>query len=536
MIALPLKPRIRRAATVAIFAAMAALCTTGASAQKLPPPPHPPVAFDTNVRTWVVPALRKWTQDTGPGAGSLRLKPGLRIVYPGQSAELRAIATVFADQLHELTRLDAIVVAGAARSGDIVLALGKAADHPDAYALTVSDRVEVRAASATAVRLGTQSVLHLLKRADGMQSLPRGQANDWPEQAKRMMFVDIGRKYYRVSELDDLMRQMAWLKLNTLGLHFNDWPAFRLRSPRFPGLADRLSYDRADVDHLQRTARRYGITIIPEIDLPAHATALIQYRPSLAFDCESMRQSEWLTRSAHERAKSLAWTVDITKAENRAFMQSILREFIPWFEGEYVHIGGDEYQYDADKTRCPELVAYAKEKGLQYPGDVFVDWINETNRFVKSMGKKTAIWNWWRFKDDKTSIQPDTDILIYVWNSPRLNDILASGYKVIVAPEDKLYVVPGIENWDGSGYGMVDTTDAYLRMPFLRGPNIKGYMLALWSDAAESSTDRLMLARAYEPMAVVAERSWAGAASPTLDQFLDRLNESGSAPGPGPIR
>lgn len=522
----------RRKATVAIVAAVAALWATSATAQKLPPPPHPPVAFDTNVRTWVVPALREWS----PGFGSLQLKPGLRIVYPGRAPELREIANNLAEGLRALTGINAAVVAGKGRAGDIVLVLGKVEDHPEAYLLAVGNTVEVRAKGAAGIRLGTQSILHLLKRSGSLHNLPRGQANDWPEQPKRAMFVDIGRKFYQVSELDNLMGQMAWLKLNMLGLHFNDWPAFRLRSPKFPGLADRLSYDRADIDHLQRTARRYGITIVPEIDLPAHATALIEYRPSLAFNCESMRQSEWLTRSAHARAKSLAWTVDITKAENRAFLQSVLREFIPWFEGEYFHIGGDEYQYDADKIRCPELLAYAKEKGLQHPGDVFVDWINETNRFVKSMGKKTAIWNWWRFKDDKTSIEPDTDILIYVWNSPRLQHILASGYKVLVAPEDKLYVVPGIENWDGSGYGLVDTADVYMRMPFLRGPNIQGYMLALWSDAAESSTDRLMLARAYEPMAAVAERSWAGAASPTLDQFLDRLNESGSAPRPGPIR
>lgn len=522
-----------RRAVVAIVAAVAALWgTSSAIAQTLPPPPHPPVAFDTNVRTWVVPALREWSQ----GIGSLQLKRGLRVVYPSRSPELREIAASLAGDLRTLTHIDAAVVAGKGRVGDIILTLGNVGDHADAYTLAVGNVVEIRARGAAGVRLGAQSVLHLLKRSGSSNSLPRGQANDWPEQPRRAMFVDVGRKFYRVSELDDLMRQMAWLKLNMLGLHFTDWPAFRLRSAKFPGLADRLSYDRADIDHLQRTARRYGITIVPEIDLPAHATALIRYRPSLAFKCESMRQSEWLTRSAHERATSLAWTVDITKPENRAFLQSVLREFVPWFEGDYFHIGGDEYQYDADKNRCPELLAYARERGLRYPGDVFVDWINETNHLVRSMGKKTAIWNWWRFKDDKTSIEPDTDILIYAWNSPRLQNILNSGYKVIVAPEDKLYVVPGIENWDGSGYGLVDTADVYTHMPFPRGPNIEGYMLALWADAAESSTDRLMLARAYEPMAAVAERTWAGAASPTLDQFLDRLNESGSAPQPGPMR
>jgi hexosaminidase len=344
------------------------------------------------------------------------------------------------------------------------------------------------------------------------------------------MMVDIGRRYMEMDQLERLMRDMAWLKMNTLALHFTDWPAFRLRSEKYPGLADRQSYDRKDIQRLEAYARKHGITIIPEIDLPAHATAIIRYKPSLAFTCPSMRQSEWLTRASPDDTSNMAWTVDITRAENRAWLAGLLDEFIPWFSGPWFHIGGDEYQYDADKTRCPELMDYTRQRGFEHPGDVFVDWINETNRQVKKHGKTTAIWNWWRFRDDKTSIEPDKDILVYVWNRPREKDIIDSGYSVILTPEDRLYVSAGIENFDGSGYGVVDTRFVYEKMPLDRNPKVLGYMVALWTDAAENRTDTYLLGKAHEPMAVLAERLWSDQSSESLNAFLARLNKSSQAP------
>ena len=61
------------------------------------------------------------------------------------------------------------------------------------------------------------------------------------------------------------------------------YAAFRLNSPRFPGLAAKDgSYTRQDIRALQAVANDYSVTITPEIDAPAHALAFTQYRPDLA--------------------------------------------------------------------------------------------------------------------------------------------------------------------------------------------------------------------------------------------------------------
>lgn len=513
-----------------LLLAMTAACMPLAATAQMPPPSHKQVPFDGRVSNWVVPGLQKWEA----GEGRFELTAKSRIVLPvGASALLRENGGRLAADLQQLSGLSPVVVTGGARDGDIVLVTANPAvgsNSPEAYRLAIGKRIEITAADPAGHFYAGRSLLQLLRQDKDRRSLERGVAADWPNAQRRAMMIDVGRKYFEVDQLERLITQLGYLKINTLGLHFSDWPAFRLKSERHPGLSDRLSYDRADIARLEAAARRNHIMLIPEIDLPAHASAIIRYRPSLAFNCESMRQSEWLSRSAREEAGQYAWTIDITREENRAFMRDVLDEFIPWFSGPYFHIGGDEYQYDADKTRCPELMAYTKAKGFEYPGDVFVDWINETNRFVRSKGKQTVIWNWWRFKDDKTSIEPDKNILIYTWNSPREQNILDSGYETIITPEDKLYVVPGIENFDGGGYGVVDTDKVYNQMAFRSEKGVAGYMVALWNDAAENRTDAFLLGKAYEPVAVVAERLWSGKGSDSLDAFLARLNSVGWTP------
>jgi len=518
----------------ALFAASALCLALGSlalpAAAQMPPPTQTPAPLPTDVKQWVTPALQQWQA----GEGTFMLDSNARIVVPaGASESARFAADELSRSLVVVGAPKLKVVTGKAKAGDLVLELGDpgvAQASPEAYSLDISDRVTVRATGDAGLFYGTQSVLQMLKYDKARRSLPQGHAADWPNYGMRTMMVDIGRKYYEVNQLDALMREMAWLKLNTLQLHFNDWPAFRLNSPKYPGLAAEQSYDRADVAHLEATAKRYHITIIPEIDMPAHAVALTDYRPSLGFKCEALRRSDWLDRAAGENAKGRAWVIDITREENREWMNGLLEEFIPWFSGPYFHIGGDEYNYDKDKTQCPELVQAAKDRGLQYPGDVFVDWINATDKVVRAHGKTTMIWNWWRFKDDQTSIQPNTDIVIEAWNSPRLQGILADGYKVLISPEDKLYVVPGIANFDGSGYGVVDTKAVYENWPLEKGDQVLGYATALWADAAETRTDQFMLGHAYEPMAVMAERQWSDKGSATFLQFLTRLNRTSAAP------
>lgn len=66
----------------------------------------------------------------------------------------------------------------------------------------------------------------------------------------------------------------------------------------------------------------------------------------------------------------------MTKVEVREFVYELLEEFIPLLDAPYFFIGGDEWQYDNQKSQCMELVYFAKQSGFEHTGDVFVEWIN----------------------------------------------------------------------------------------------------------------------------------------------------------------
>ena len=146
---------------------------------------------------------------------------------------------------------------------------------------------------------------------------------------------------------------------------------------------------------------------------------------------------------------------------------------------------------------------------------------------MNAAGKTTQIWNWWRFGKNATSLQPDTNIVVNVWNSPRLQAIIDDGYKVIITPEEELYVSPGLV--DADGYGVVDCQKVYEDWEPMMHQNILGYKVCVWSDRAESESDEWFEAKSFDAKVVLAEKMWSGSKSDSLIQFLERVKLVGEA-------
>jgi hypothetical protein len=242
----------------------------------------------------------------------------------------------------------------------------------------------------------------------------------------------------------------------------------------------------------------------------------------LRFTCASMDTGHW------PGAQDGGWMLDITRPEVREWIKKLLDEFIPLFDGPYFHIGCDEWEYTARQQACPELVDYAKAKGYASPTDVFVEWINEVNKQVKSHGKTMQIWNWWDFKQT-SSIQPDKDIVINSWTASP-NWFLTNGWKVICTPEEELYVAPGTGGTEPGKYGYFDSRRIYEKWKMPSNPNLIGFKVCRWSDGAEDRSDVWFDHWAERPVQVLAERIWGGPRSATVDDFYRRVDAIGYPP------
>lgn len=111
----------------------------------------------------------------------------------------------------------------------------------------------------------------------------------------------------------------------------------------------RLVVDTAHAADLLNTANTFQ-TLVPEIDLPAHATTITSYDPTLAFDCESMSYARWPGGDLG------GWTIDYADPKARQWMKDLMNEFTLLFDGPYFHIGTDKVPEREKLDACRQLI------------------------------------------------------------------------------------------------------------------------------------------------------------------------------------
>ncbi|TLX73470.1 hypothetical protein E9993_15265 [Labilibacter sediminis] len=482
----------------------------------------------------VLPNVQSWNN----GKGYFKLANSSRIVCSEDDyTTLKKDLEQFSADLAEVSGKNLTVVKGTARKGDLLFTLNANNKEigNEGYIMQVNSKITVSANKAHGAFYGMQTLLQLFKQS---AKLKKGKAVDYPKVAERGFMIDCGRKYFEIEYIENLIRRLAWMKVNFIHLHFTEWNGFRLKSELFPGLASDQAYSKEDIRRIQDFAAKYYVMVVPEIDVPAHSTAITDYNPYLGFKCKSMRYAKkWQGDEANEQDK--AWALDATRPEVRSWLRALLDEWIPLFDGPYFHIGGDEWQYDREKLQCPEFVKAAAEKGYEYPGDLYVEWINEMNDQVKSYGKTTQIWNWWNFspseeQQNKTSIHPDKDIVINVWNHPRQKEIINAGYKTILTSEEgeeALYVTP----FDGTGdkkpgdYGVFHSQRIYEEWEPNTHKNVNGFKVCLWANEAEDKADEWFNQYYDLPLAVFAEKTWGSKEEASIEAFEEKFETIGKS-------
>ena len=460
----------------------------------------------------VVPALREWSA----GSGAFRLGAASRIVVDASS--LADEAVLLRDDLAAVTGFTLpVVVKQRPKHGDLFLSAGStdAELGSEGYRLVIGDQVEISASTDTGVFYGTQTVLQILRSTVGHRTLPRGVARDWPQQSERGYLLDAGRHYYSPDFIVQTIDEMAYLKLNTLQLHFTDNDAFGLVSEKFPYLATPGAYTRADLARFEAVAQRHHVTIIPEIEMPAHSAAILRARPDLGFDCPQMGGA----------------TLDVTKPAVLQFTSALIDEFAPLFPGTEFQIGTDEYPTQATQETCPELVQYASAHGFASTADVFVNFINEMNEVVRSHGKRMVIWNWWNVNQNPT-IAPNKNIKVEVWTTAATGTTddhspqtyLDMGYQVVASPSDTLYVTPG-------SMLLPNPKFLYEKWAPLVDAHLSGYLISVWSDFAQTLPDSYFDAYLRRPREVLADLLWGGPRQGTVADFFARADAIGTPAG-----
>ncbi len=257
-------------------------------------------------------------------------------------------------------------------------------DSEEAYKITISeDGVVVEAASENAVMYALRTIQTMMITNDG---LVYGTIVDYPDMAERRLHVDCARKYISKDWFIRQIREMSYLKMNTIQIHFSENLGFRIECETDPSIVSNKYLTKAEVREILAEAAKYGIKVIPSFDSPGHVDQILKAHPEYG----------QVSSSGSHYASGL----DVTNPEAVAYIYSLYDEYMELFEGcTDFHIGGDEYmEFDrAPFTTQYQSVLnnYATQKwGSGYTWkDTMANYINELAAYVYSKGFKPRIFN-----------------------------------------------------------------------------------------------------------------------------------------------
>lgn len=483
------------------------------------PSPTPTRSYPLSQAPRTIPAVRSHTPARGPG---WRPAHGERVVV--SDADLADEGRLIAGEL-------GLSYAGErndVRAGDVRLALNDdEGANPESYTMTVrGGRVNISGPADAGVFYGTRT---LKQEVHGGGTAPEGVVRDQPAKPRRGFNLDIARKPYTASWIEDRVKELGDLKYNELGLHFSDDQGFRIESTSHPEVVSKDHLTKAQVKRIVDLAAGRHITVVPEIDSPGHLGAVIAAHPDL-----QLRNAQGVpTRGA----------VDISKDGAATIVDDLLDEYAGLFPGSQWNLGGDEYQAltVADpQASYPQLAAAARQA---YGADGTVSdpatgWLNDRADTVRAHDRTMRAWNDGFFRH--TSVPAAKDLQVAYWTGKEIGarqpvEYLSAGRKVLNYNDEFLYYVLGepqtfvyptgkriYEQWDPR---VLRGTTA---VPARYDGQILGGSFAVWSDIANAQTQDQVAAGIRMPLRATVQKLWdPGKPALTWAEFQKLANRLG---------
>lgn len=453
----------------------------------------------------VIPAVHRWQA----GRGSFTIDASTVFRFKPSALTQRTVS-IFLDDLKALQGSGLRVNSNAGKSYVIIkIQPGQQVSQlqKESYQLEIKPRrIVIKALDEAGVFYATRTLLQLIENSADKQTIPCYSISDIPAYPFRGFMLDVGRKFFPISQLKDYICRMSWYKMNQLQLHLNDqafhgehYAAFRIESKTFPGLtAKDGNYTQVEIKDLIQYAADRGINIIPEIDAPAHAMSILDIAPEL------------------KNEKLQDGQLDVLNPKTTKMMEKIYDEFVPLFPSPYFHIGTDEYRFK--KAATPE------ERKTFAAG--FCNYINHFNKYISGKGKKVMIWSGYNQMTGFTPI--DSNIIIDMWLGRDAKEEVNAGHQIVQSADEWLYIVPGAnyygvdnkflyEKWMPNDFGpnqRLDPTD----------PNLLGAKLHVWNDLGPTGFTYHETAQEIAiTLPIMAEKLWGYKASTTLDDFTNRV-------------
>jgi hexosaminidase len=400
-----------------------------------------------------------------------------------------------------------------AQQSTLLIDVGKVgalrAGEDESYALTVSGtQIRLRAATDLGALHGLETLLQLLDSDAQGYYFPQVAIDDAPRFVWRGLMLDVARHFMPLNVVTRNIDAMAAVKLNVLHLHLTDNQGFRIESKRYPKLQQTANgeyFSQNDIRTIVAYAALRGIRVVPEFDVPTHATSWLSAYPELG-SRPGASYTPWTAFGVADPV--LNPTLDATYR----FLDQFFTEILPLFPDQYVHIGGDENRDGADWRDNPAIQAFMKTHHIANNHELQAYFNQRIIKSTDRLNKKIIGW--------EEILHPSlpSSAVVHIWlDKESLFKTVKLGYSAIMSKGFYIDL-------------MHPVAEHYLSDPVLpEGANLPAAELArilggeatMWSEMANAAN---VDTRIWPVTAAVAERLWSPAAVRDLPDMYRRLD------------
>lgn len=424
----------------------------------------------------------------------------------------------------------------------------------EGYRLRITSKeVEIKGADAAGLFYGTRTFLQMLPPVgdpawkDGSETVAGVEITDAPRFAWRGMMLDTSRHLYPLEDLKKFIDWMAYHKLNTFHWHLTDDQGWRLEIKKYPKLTEvgawRDStppygnrtgsdgkryggfYTQAQVKELVAYAKERHVTIVPEIEMPGHASAALASYPEFG-----NKDVQGYAPKVATQWGVLPYTFAPTE-ETFRFLEDVLTEVCELFPSQYIHIGGDEAPKDQWHASATAQEVMKREK-LGNEHDLQSYFIRRVEKILSAKGRKLIGWDEIR----EGGLSPEATVM--AWRGEEGGIASAKeGHDVVMAPNSHMYfdhyqapaggeLSKGAEFEAIGGNTPVEKVYSYDPVPKAldqaQAKHILGVQAQLWSEYMKDWNKVEYMA--FPRIAALAEVAWTDPSKKNYDDFRTRLS------------
>ena len=410
---------------------------------------------------------------------------------------------------------------------------------PESYTLEVTPhKITVQATSGAGLFYGVQTLLQMAQPAmEGAWSVQATTIQDSPRFEYRGLMLDVSRHFRSKEFVKKQIDALAYYKLNRLHLHLTDAAGWRIEIKKYPLLTELAAwrpeanwkrwwneggrkycrfdapgasggyYTQDDIRELVNYARERHITIIPEIEMPAHSEEVLTAYPELSCSGEPYKNADFC----------------VGNEETFTFLEDVLTEVMELFPSQYIHVGGDEAGKAAWKT-CPKCQKRMKDEQLDNVDELQSYLIHRVEVFLNAHGRKLLGWD----EILQGGLAPNATVMSWRGEQGGIAAV-KSGHQAIMTPGSHCYIdsyqdAPYSQPEAIGGYLPLEKVYSYNPIPASLTPDeaklIYGVQANLWAEYIQ--TDEHCEFMIYPRILALAEVAWSAPERKSWTDFRPR--------------